>query len=59
MLLRTHVQANGPEDIEAVTVNDDLLRDVIFGDPVCHTMALYARRIEILATQAVTVGGFR
>jgi hypothetical protein len=58
VLLRPHVEAKGPEDIEAVPVSDELLRDVIFGDPVCHTMTLYARRIEILATRAVTAGGF-
>jgi hypothetical protein len=58
VLLRPHVAAKAAEDIEAVPVSDELLRDVIFGDPVCHTMALYARRIEILATRAVTAGGF-
>jgi hypothetical protein len=34
-------------------VSDDLLRDVVWGDPVCHMMGLYKRRIEILATNAV------
>lgn len=41
------------EGVVAQVVTDDMLRKVIFGDPVCHTMRLYARRIEILATNAV------
>jgi len=43
---------------EACTVTDEMLRDVVFGDPACHTMTMYSKRIEILATRAVTVGGF-
>jgi len=58
IILRPKAMAREPDDIEAVTVEDELLRDVIFGDPVCHSMELYARRIEILATRAVTMGGF-
>jgi hypothetical protein len=42
------------EGVVAQIVTDDLLRGVIWGDPVCHMMALYSRRIEILATNAVT-----
>ncbi|XMA20092.1 hypothetical protein WAI453_012883 [Rhynchosporium graminicola] len=41
------------EGVAAQIVTDDLLRGVIWGDPVCHMMKLYARRIEILATNAV------
>lgn len=41
------------EGIVAQTISDDLLRGVVWGDPVCHMMKLYARRIEILATNAV------
>ena len=41
------------EGVVAQMVSDDLLRGVIWGDPVCHMMRLYARRIEILATNAV------
>jgi hypothetical protein len=59
VLLRPKYDGSGPDDIEAATVTDDLLRDVIFGDPACHTMTMYSKRIEILATRAVTVGGFR
>lgn len=39
--------------IEAVTASDSELRGLIFGDPLMHTMDLYAQRIEQLATRAV------
>ena len=42
------------EGVVAQMITDELLRGVIWGDPVCHMMRLYARRIEILATNAVT-----
>lgn len=42
------------ENIEAVTVTDDMLRSVVYGDPVKHQMTLYKRRVEMLATRAVT-----
>jgi hypothetical protein len=58
VLMRPSIEGRGPDDIEAVTVDDDMLRDVVFGDPVCHSMELYSERIKILATRAVTVGGF-
>lgn len=41
------------EGVVAQIVDDELLRGVIWGDPVCHTMRLYAKRIEVLATNAV------
>jgi hypothetical protein len=49
---QTHERMN--EGVVAQIVTDELLRGVIWGDPVCHMMALYSRRIEILATNAVT-----
>ncbi|KAF2144332.1 uncharacterized protein K452DRAFT_223435 [Aplosporella prunicola CBS 121167] len=49
--------SHNDHDLEACVVEDEQLRAVIFGDPVCHMMRLYARRIEVLATRAVTVGG--
>jgi hypothetical protein len=58
VLMRPKVQGSGPEDVEAVTVTDEMLREIVFGDPACHTMTMYSKRIEILATRAVTVGGF-
>ncbi|KAI6716063.1 hypothetical protein B2J93_8285 [Marssonina coronariae] len=42
------------EGVAAQVVTDELLRGVVWGDPVCHMMKLYARRIELLATNAVT-----
>lgn len=44
------------EEIEAVTTTDEQLRGVVFGDPLMHSMILYAKRIEILAREA-GVGG--
>lgn len=41
------------QGVVAQMISDELLRGVIWGDPVCHMMKLYARRIEILATNAV------
>ena len=43
------------ERIEACIVTDEQLRLVVFGEPVYHMMSVYARRIEMLATRAVTV----
>ena len=42
------------DDIKAEITSDQELRGVIFGDPVMHMMKVYARRVEILATKAVT-----
>jgi Lipase (class 3) len=57
ILLRERLGARDADDIEACQVTDEELRKVVFGDPMCHTMVLYARRIETLATRAVTAGG--
>jgi hypothetical protein len=46
------------DDVEAVTVDDELLRTVVYGDPLMHMMTLYKRRVEVLATRAVTAGGY-
>ncbi|KAI9691630.1 MAG: hypothetical protein M1822_007701 [Bathelium mastoideum] len=55
VLLRTEKKANGEERVQACVTTDEQLREVVFGDPICHSMTLYAKRIETLATQAVTV----
>ncbi|KAF2232684.1 alpha/beta-hydrolase [Viridothelium virens] len=55
VLLRTEVKANGEEKVQACVTNDEQLRGAVFGDPICHSMTLYAKRIETLATQAVTM----
>jgi len=39
--------------IFAQTITDEQLRAVIWGDPVCHMMSLYTRRIEVWATSKV------
>ena len=57
VLLRERLGARDAEDVEACQVSDGELKKTVFGDPMCHTMALYARRIEILATRAATGGG--
>ncbi|ETI28440.1 hypothetical protein G647_00889 [Cladophialophora carrionii CBS 160.54] len=41
-------------DVTASLVKDEQLRQVIFGDPLVHSMDLYAKRIEVLAFRAVT-----
>jgi len=48
----------GEEDIEAITVDDQMLRNVVYGDPVKHMMRLYRKRVETLATKAVTGTGY-
>lgn len=40
--------------VEAVQVTDHDLRKVVFGDPECHRMDLYKRRVDELAVAAVT-----
>lgn len=45
------------EGVVAQCVTDEQLRGVVWGDPVCHVMKLYAGRIETLAVGAVTVKG--
>ncbi|KAG9246955.1 Alpha/Beta hydrolase protein [Calycina marina] len=54
--MRKPVNERMEEGVIAQMISDDLLRGVIWGDPVCHMMRLYARRIEILATNAVMGG---
>ncbi|KAH6662868.1 Alpha/Beta hydrolase protein [Halenospora varia] len=41
------------EGIVAQVITDELLRGVVWGDPMCHMMKLYERRIQVLATNAV------
>ncbi|TAQ83961.1 hypothetical protein B7494_g7720 [Chlorociboria aeruginascens] len=47
------LKARMDDGVVAQIVTDELLRVVVWGDPVCHMMRLYARRVEILATNAV------
>lgn len=45
------------EGVVAATCQEEQLRSVIWGDPVCHLMSLYAGRIEVLAVGSVTGKG--
>ncbi|RDL38200.1 Uncharacterized protein BP5553_05633 [Venustampulla echinocandica] len=47
------IQDRMNDGVVAQIVTDELLRNVIWGDPMCHMMSLYSRRIEVLATNAV------
>lgn len=46
------------EEIEAVTVDDGVLREVVYGDPLKHMMKVYRKRVEAIATRAVTASEF-
>ncbi len=46
--------AQAEDDVKAEITCDQELRTVVFGDPVMHMMKVYARRVEYLATKAVT-----
>jgi len=41
------------EGVIAQIIDDQILRTVIWGDPMAHMMTLYRRRIEVLAMNAV------
>ena len=49
-----HQTAQVTDDVKAEITSDQELRAVVFGNPVMHMMKVYARRIEVLATKAVT-----
>ncbi|KAI1499749.1 Alpha/Beta hydrolase protein [Biscogniauxia marginata] len=46
------------EGVVAQVTSDEQLRGLIWGDPVCHVMKLYAGRIEELAIGAATAKGY-
>ena len=47
--------ASGREDdVAAVVTSDQQLRSVVYGDPMMHMMKVYAKRVEVLATKAIT-----
>ena len=55
VLRENQTNADGPnDDVKAEITSDQELRGVVFGDPVMHMMKVYARRVEVLATKAVT-----
>jgi hypothetical protein len=55
---KTTVEERLHEGVVAQIVTDELLRGVVWGDPVAHMMRLYAGRIETLAVGAVTGRGY-
>jgi hypothetical protein len=56
-VLRQKPGSRGENDVEAVTVEGDMLRKVMYGDPLKHQMLMYKKRIDEVATRAVTAGG--
>ncbi|KAG9229739.1 Alpha/Beta hydrolase protein [Amylocarpus encephaloides] len=50
---KVELQDRMNDGVVAQIVSDKILRGVVWGDPICHMMRLYARRIEVLATNAV------
>lgn len=42
------------EGVVAHTAGDDDVRGVVWGDPMCHVMRFYSRRVEALAVEAIT-----
>ena len=57
IVLRQKPESGRENDVEAVTVEEDMLRKVMYGDPLKHQMLLYKKRIDEVATRAVTAGG--
>ncbi|MCJ1389187.1 hypothetical protein MMC18_002042 [Xylographa bjoerkii] len=53
VVLRAGASGRG-DDVEAVVTSDQQLRSVVYGDPMMHMMTVYARRVEVLATKAIT-----
>lgn len=53
VLLRDRPGTERHPAIEAISTTDEQLRDVVFGDPTMHVMALYRQRIEKLAFAAM------
>lgn len=58
VVLRPQVGRGGREVIEAVTVDEETFRKVVYGDPMKHQMRMYRERIEGIAVRAVTAGGY-
>lgn len=57
VVLRPRPGGRRENDVEAVTVEEDMLRKVMYGDPLKHQMRVYKERIDLVATKAVTMGG--
>lgn len=57
IVLRPRPGSRREEDVEAVTVEESMLRKVMYGDPLKHQMRVYNERIVLVATKAVTMDG--
>lgn len=57
IVLRPKPQSRNEDDVEAVTVDEELLKNVVYGDPLKHQMRVYRLRIENVAVKAVTARG--
>ncbi|KAI0471051.1 Alpha/Beta hydrolase protein [Xylariaceae sp. FL0804] len=56
-VVEDRARSEGEGAVVAQVAGPDDLRGVIWGDPVCHVMRLYAARVETLAVKAVTAQG--
>lgn len=54
VVLRQIPGRKSEDDVEAVTVDDETLRKVVYGDLLKHQMRVYKCRIDSIATRAVT-----
>ncbi|KAF2996086.1 hypothetical protein E8E13_004663 [Curvularia kusanoi] len=57
IVMRPRPGSRREEDVEAVTVEEGMLRKVMYGDPLKHQMRVYRERMNLVATKAVTMGG--
>ncbi|KAI8942213.1 hypothetical protein NX059_000296 [Plenodomus lindquistii] len=57
VVLRQIPGSRSEDDVEAVTVDEEVLKKVVYGDLLKHQMKVYKRRIDGVATRAVTVNG--
>ena len=57
MYASSHWERQNLSKVTVHTVNDEQLRQVIFGDPTMHAMEVYLRRVDMLALKAVTARG--
>lgn len=56
IVLRQQPGSKREEEVEAVTVEEGMLRKVMYGDPLKHQMRIYRERVNWVATKAVTGG---
>ncbi|KZM26907.1 hydrolase [Ascochyta rabiei] len=54
IVLRQRPGSRREDDVEAVTVDESMLRKVMYGDPLKHQMLVYKKRMDEVAIKAVT-----